>query len=91
VTLPGPHRRRWRTASLLASVASPAVAATEAGAGWLPWFVIGAIALFVIGIVLRMILAARFPKGYRGWAARRRERFEENNEAWDRADEEFRR
>ena len=58
---------------------------------WLAWIVIGAIALFVVGLVLRMILSARFPKGYRNWAAQRRDSFDANNDAWDRADEEFRR
>jgi hypothetical protein len=59
--------------------------------GWLSWLVIGAIVLLVAGIALRMVLAARFPKGYRAWAKARRERFDANNEAWDRADEDFRR
>ena len=57
---------------------------------WLTWVVVGALALLVIGIVLRMVLSARFPKGYRAWARTRRESFAERNEAWDRADEEFR-
>jgi hypothetical protein len=59
--------------------------------GWLSWLVIGAIVLVALGIVVRMVLAARFPKGYRDWAARRRESFTANNEAWDREDEEFKR
>ena len=58
---------------------------------WVAWLVIGAIGLLVVGIVLRMVIAARFPKGYRAWASARRERFDANNDAWDRADEEFRR
>ena len=62
-----------------------------ASGDWLSWVVIGAIGLLVAGIVLRMVLAARFPKGYRAWASARRERFGANNDAWDRADEEFHR
>lgn len=59
--------------------------------GWLPWLVVGAIVLFIAGIVVRMIVAARFPKGYREWAASRRDAFAERNEDWDRADDDFRR
>lgn len=58
-------------------------------ADWLPWLVGGGIAVFVLAVGLRMIIAARFPKGYRSWAARRRERFASNNETWDREDERF--
>jgi hypothetical protein len=59
--------------------------------GWLPWLVIGAIVLVAVGIAVRMVLAARFPRGYRDWAARRRDSFAANTEAWDREDEEFKR
>ena len=59
--------------------------------GWLPWLVVGAIALVVAGIVVRMILAARFPKGYKEWSASRRDAFAARNEDWDRDDEGFRR
>lgn len=59
--------------------------------GWLPWLVVGAIAFVVAGIVVRMILAARFPKGYKEWAAGRRDAFAARNENWDRDDENFRR
>lgn len=70
---------------------SPAFAAAEEGAtGWLPWLVLGAVALVVGGIALRMIFAARFPAGYKAWAARKRDAFSSRNEAWDREDEEFR-
>lgn len=72
--------------------APAAHAATGSTAGnWLAWIVVGAVVLLLLGIVLRMIVAARFPKGYRAWAAQRRESFDANNDAWDRADEEFRR
>jgi hypothetical protein len=78
--------------AVLAFAASPAHAAMGTGGDdWLPWLVIGAIAVLVAGIAIRMILSARFPKGYRKWAAERRGSFDANNEAWDRADEEFRR
>jgi hypothetical protein len=59
--------------------------------GWLPWLVIGAIALLVVGIGVRMILSARFPKGYRQWARSQRDEFEARNDEWDRADEQFKR
>jgi hypothetical protein len=59
-------------------------------ADWLPALVLGGIALFVVGVLLRMFIAARFPRGYRQWAERRRDKFAERNEAWDRADDEFR-
>ena len=71
--------------------AGTAQAASGGGDDWLPWLVVGAIGVFVAGIVLRTIVAARFPKGYRRWAERRREAFAANNDAWDREDEEFRR
>ena len=61
------------------------------GTEWVPWVVLGAVALFVIGIVLRMILAARFPKGYGAWARSRRDAFAQRNAEWDRTDEESRR
>jgi len=59
--------------------------------GWLPWLIGGAIALVVAGIIVRMILAARFPKGYKAWATSRRDSFAARNEDWDRDDEDFRR
>lgn len=78
----------------LVLVALPAVAARadDSGIGaWLPTLVLGGIALFVVGVLVRMFFAARFPRGYRQWAERRRDTFAERNEAWDRADEEQRR
>jgi hypothetical protein len=78
------------TAWLAALAASPARAAGEAFAAWLPAIVLGGIALFVAGILVRMFLAARFPRGYRKWAERRRDKFAERNEAWDREDDEQR-
>ena len=59
--------------------------------GWIAWVVLGAVALFVIGIVLRMILSARFPKGYGAWARSRRDAFAQRNAEWDRSDEDARR
>lgn len=58
---------------------------------WLPWIVLGAIALFVAGVAVRMVLAARFPQGYKQWAHLRRQKFAARNDAWDREDEELRR
>jgi len=78
------------TAWLAALAASPARAAGEAVAEWLPAIVLGGIVLFVAGVLVRMFFAARFPRGYRQWAERRRDRFAERNDAWDREDEEFR-
>lgn len=74
----------------IATASASAWAAEGDSASWLPWLVIGAIVLLVLGIVARMVLAARFPKGYRAWAAERRDSFAERNEAFDRAEEEFR-
>ena len=63
-------------------------AAGDAGsAEWLAWAVVGGIALFIAGVVVRMILAARFPKGYRAWAASRRDDFAARNDRWDADDE----
>ena len=62
-----------------------------ASGDWLNWLVVGAIVALVAGIALRMVLAARFPKGYRAWASERRDRFQANNETWDREDDDFRR
>jgi hypothetical protein len=78
-------------AALVAAAPASAQAPTAEGRDWIAWLVIGAIALFVVGVVLRMIFSARFPQGYRHWARSRRESFEAHNEAWDRADEEFKR
>ena len=60
-------------------------------ADWVAWVVLGSVALFVIGIGLRMILSARFPKGYGAWARSRREGFAQRNAEWDRGDEDPRR
>jgi hypothetical protein len=57
----------------------------------LNWIVLGAVGLFVVGIIVRMILSARFSKGYRAWAASKRDAFAERNESWDAEDERFRR
>lgn len=53
----------------------------------LPWLILGAIALFVVGVALRMLLAARFPRGYGAWARSRRDSFAQRNAQWDRTDE----
>lgn len=58
--------------------------------GTLSWFILGAVVVIFLGVIVRMILAARFPKGYQSWAAGRRESFAARNEAWDRADEQER-
>lgn len=58
---------------------------------WLPWLVVGAIALFVAGLIVRMIVAARFPEGYRAWAKSRRDAHAKHSEAFDRDDEDFHR
>ena len=69
---------------------SPAFAAADEDAtGWLPWLVLGAVVLLVGGIVIRMVLAARFPAGYKAWARRNRGEFADRNEAWDRDDDAF--
>jgi hypothetical protein len=88
------RRRPALVASIAAVAALAATAARADGDGireWLPTLVLGGIALFVAGVLVRMFLAARFPRGYRQWAERRRDRFAERNEAWDREDEEHRR
>lgn len=51
---------------------------------------IAAVVLIAVGILARMVVAARFPKGYRAWARERRETFAQRNDAWDRSDEAFR-
>lgn len=74
----------------LAAVAIPAAviaAPGESASDWLPWVVLGAIGLFVAGIALRMLIAARFPKGYSAWAQSRRDSFAEHNAKWDRDDD----
>jgi hypothetical protein len=68
-----------------------ALAANADPAEWIQWAVLGAIALLVIGVALRMILAARFPKGYGAWARSRREEFQERNAKWDAGDEDAKR
>jgi len=72
----------------LALLAPAAHAAGESAGDWLPAIVIGGIALFVAGVLVRMFFAARFPRGYGKWARRRRDKFAERNESWDREDEE---
>lgn len=86
------HRFPAVAIACLAAVAvSPARAATDTFGEWLPTIVLGGIVLFVAGVLLRMFFAARFPRGYRQWAERRRDKFAERNDAWDREDEEHRR
>lgn len=75
---------------VLAAPASAAALDFQAENPWLSWLVIGAVALFVVGVVLRMIFAARFPAGYRSWARNRRETFAARNEQWDNDDDAFR-
>jgi hypothetical protein len=81
-----------RAAIVMATLISPAAAAAaDSGVSeWLPWIVLGAIVAFVAGVALRMLIAARFPKGYGVWARSRRDSFAERNARWDRADDEFR-
>ena len=86
------HRFAAVVITFLAAAAAPtARAAGEALADWLPALVLGGIVLFVAGVLVRMFFAARFPRGYRKWAERRRDKFAERNETWDREDEEHRR
>ena len=71
-------------AIVLSAIAPAATGATGDGlTEWLPWIVLGAIALLVAGIALRMLIAARFPKGYSAWAQSRRDSFAERNAQWD--------
>lgn len=81
-----------RIAALVATAlaSAPACAAASEPTGWLSWLIVGGIALVVAGILLRTLLAARFPKGYGPWARQRRDAFAERNDQWDRDDEEFR-
>lgn len=53
----------------------------------LPWIVLGAIALFAVGVGLRTVLGARFPKGYGAWAKSRRDSFAQRNAQWDSEDD----
>ena len=79
-----------RALALAVLTVSPAFAAADDDStGWLPWLVVGAVALFVCGVVIRMVLAARFPAGYKAWARRNRDEFAGRNEAWDRDDDAF--
>jgi hypothetical protein len=74
-------------AIVLSMIAPAAISATGEGVTeWLPWIVLGAIALLVAGIALRMFIAARFPKGYSAWARSRRDTFAERNAQWDEDD-----
>ena len=82
--------RATALAAGVASLPAHAASAADSTAEWLPWLVLGGVALFVVGLLVRMMLAARFPKGYRAWARSRRDAFAKRNEAFDRADEEFR-
>jgi hypothetical protein len=77
-------------ACLAALAGSHAHAAGDDIGDWLPTLVLGGVALFVVGVLVRMFLAARFPRGYRQWAERRRDKFAARNDAWDREDDEFR-
>ena len=79
--------KRKALAIVSSTIAPAAIGATGEGvADWLPWIVLGAIALLVVGIALRMVIAARFPKGYSAWARSRRETFAERNAQWDEDD-----
>jgi hypothetical protein len=62
-------------------------AAIDDSPEWIQWAVLGAIALLVLGVALRMILAARFPKGYGAWARSRRDEFAQRNARWDAEDD----
>jgi hypothetical protein len=44
--------------------------------------------LFVVAIDLRLVFAARFPRGYAGWARRRRDKFAARRDAWEREERE---
>jgi hypothetical protein len=83
-------RSRNLASVVLAMFATPASAAETDPSSWWTWVTIGAIGMVIAGIVVRMILAARFPKDYRAWARERRESFAQRSADWDRADEEFR-
>jgi hypothetical protein len=85
------ERRRLLPAVTLGMLALPAHAASGLESSALAWIVLGAIALFVVGVVIRMFIAARFPRHFRAWTRERRDEFAARNEQWDRADEEFRR
>lgn len=92
--LRAPWGRLVSCGTLALGVALPAASALAATGDriteWLPWLVLGAIVLLVAGLLLRTVLAARFPKGYKAWANRNRESFASRNDAWDRQDDEFR-
>jgi hypothetical protein len=87
-------KRRHALAVAAACFALPAASSAQAAddgvAAWPPVIVLGGIALFVAGVLVRMFIAARFPRGFRQWAAQRRDEFAARNEAWDREDEESR-
>ena len=76
--------------ALLAASSAANAAPADGTRDWLPWVILGAVVVFVIGVLLRMFIAARFPKGYRAWARSRRDEFAQRNDDWDRADEQFR-
>jgi hypothetical protein len=82
-----PLRRHARVA-VLAALAPATAAAAPAETTFVTWLILGAIALFVVAIVLRMVFAARFPRGYAGWARRRRDKFAARRDAWEREERE---
>jgi uncharacterized membrane protein (DUF485 family) len=74
--------------AVLAALAPATAAAAPAETNLVTWLILGAIALFVVAIVLRMVFAARFPRGYAGWARRRRDKFAARRDAWEREERE---
>ena len=80
-------RMRAFGSASFALFAANAHAAPADAPEWIQWVVLGAIVLLVIGVALRMIIAARFPKGYGAWARSRRDEFAERNAKWDASDD----
>ena len=78
---------KWSGSCVLVFYAGIANAAAGDPPEWIQWAVLGAIALLVVGVLLRMIIAARFPKGYGAWARSRRDTFAESNAKWETDDE----
>ena len=72
---------------MMLAAGSVRAASVDGTSSWIPWLILGAIGLPVVGVALRMFLAARFPKGYREWAQSRSDSFAENNAKWDSEDE----